>query len=116
MINPIVIIVAAAVLMSVLVVCVLNKPKMPVITGALIFILICFVVMTYMIDNAISCAGNSGRFDSFVSFITMSDSMLYTQLEASFRTFMIFDIVLFAVSMLSLGLEAAHILKNYNKK
>lgn len=116
MINPIVIIVAAAILMSVLVVYVLNKPKIPVITGTLIFILICFVVMTYMIDNAISYAGNSGRFDAFVSFITMSDTMLYTQLEASFRTFMIFDIVLFVASMLSLVLEAAHILKNYNQK
>lgn len=116
MINPIVIIVAAAILMSVLVVCVLNKPKIPVITGTFIFILICFVIMTYMIDTAISSAGNSVRYSDFVSFITMSDSMLYTQLEESFRTFMIFDIVLFVLSMLSLGLEAAHILKNYNKK
>lgn len=102
--------------MSVLVVCILNKPKIPVITGTLIFILICFVIMTYMIDNAISCAGKNGWVDGFVSFITMSDSMLYTQLEESFRTFMISDIVLFAASMLSLGFEAAHILRKYNQK
>ena len=101
--------------MSVLVVCILNKPKIPVITGTFIFILICFVVMTYMIDNAISSVGNSGQVDGFVSFITMSESMLYTQLEASFRTFKIFDIVLFVLSMVSLGLEAVYILKNDKK-
>lgn len=116
MINPIVLIVAAAILMSVLVVSVLNRPKTPVITGTFILILICFLVMTYMIDNSISGLGNNGGVDGFVSFITMSESMAYTELEASFRTFMIFDIVLFAASMLSLGLEATYILKNDNRK
>ena len=53
MINPIVIIITISIILSVLVICVINKPKRPIITGTVIFVLICYVIMTFILDNAI---------------------------------------------------------------
>ncbi len=112
MINPIVIIIASAILLSVLVVRILNRPKKPIITGALILILIFFIIATWLIDNAISSFNSTRQFMDFVSFIVMIDNPTYTQLENSFTTFMITDIVLFAVLLISFFFEILYILKN----
>lgn len=116
MINPIVIIVTAALLLSVLAICIINKPKKPIITGTLIFILACFVVTTWIIDNTISNFSSTGSFISFVSFVTMLDNPTYSQLEEAFDIFMTMDIVFFVLSLLSLVLEAVNILKNDKRK
>ena len=112
MINPIILIVTAAVLLSVFVICIINKPKKPIITGILLFVLMCFVLTTWLIDNVISSFYSSQQFMGFVSFVTMLDNPTYFQLEQSFDTFMIIDIVLFVLSLIALVFEAINILKS----
>lgn len=115
MINPIIIILAAALLLAVIAVCIINKPKKPVITGTLIAVLICFVVFTFMIDNSISALGTKMP-DSFVCFLTMNEAPAYEDLALSFRTFMIVDIGLIVLSLASLFFEILLILRKDSKK
>lgn len=115
MINPIIIIISAALLLSVAAICIINKPKKPFITGTLILILICYVFFTFLIDSSITSL-NTGETNSFIGFITMNDTITYDALAASFRTFMIIDIGLIASALLSLFLEIMFILKKNSKK
>ncbi len=110
MINPVTIIAGAALFLSVFAACVINRPKKPVLTGTVIVILVCFVVFTFMIDNAIT-ALNTNENDAFVGFLTMSDKLTYDGLSASFNTFMCFDIALIAASLITLFVEMVIILR-----
>lgn len=118
MINPIIIIVASAIFLSILVIYIFNKPKKPIMTGTLIILLVCFVMMTWFIDISISSfnSANSNQFADIVNFIIMIDNPTYIQLEDSFNLFMIIDIVLFALSFISLLLEAINILKKDRRR
>ncbi len=115
MINPIIIIVSVALLLAMLTVCIINRPKKPFITGTIIVLLICFVVFTFLIDNAISSTG-AGETDGFVSFLTMSDHPSYDDLASSFHTYMLIDIGLIAASLVSLFIEILLILRKSEKK
>ena len=115
MINPVIIIVGAALILSVLSVCIINKPKKPIVTGTVLVVLICFVVFTYMIDNAITDIEKGGA-SPFVYFLTMSEKLTYEGLAASFNTFMGFDIALLAGSLLTLFAEMLLILRKGAKK
>lgn len=110
MINPIVIIVSAAVILSMLSVAIINKPKKPVVTGSVIVVLIGFVVFTFMIDRSISTL-SSGEINRFVCFLTMNDQPTYDSLAESFNTFMGFDIALIAASLITLFIEILLILR-----
>ncbi len=115
MINPIVIIITISIILSVLVICVINKPKRPIITGTIIFVLVCYVIMTFILDNAIT-GMTVGDSSGFVSFLVMSDSPSYEELSDSFRTFMNIDISLIAVAVVSFFAEIMLILrKDYQK-
>ena len=109
MINPIIIIVSVALLLAMLTVCIINRPKKPFITGTI------FVVFTFLIDNAISSTG-AGETDGFVSFLTMSDHPSYDDLASSFHTYMLIDIGLIAASLVSLFIEILLILRKSEKK
>lgn len=115
MINPIIIITAAALLLAVIAVCIINKPKKPVITGTVILILICFVVFTFVIDNSISALGTKPP-NSFVCFLTMNEAPDYEELATSFRTFMTIDMGLIVFSLASLFFEILLILRKDSKK
>ncbi len=110
MINPIVIIVSAAVILSILSVAIINKPKKPVVTGGVIVVLIGFVVFTFLIDRSISVV-STGDMNGFVCFLTMNDQPTYDSLAESFNTFMGFDIALIAASLITLFIEIMLILK-----
>ncbi len=112
--NPVIIIVSAALFLSVAAISIINKPKKPVTTGAVIIILICFVVFTFMIDRSINMLP-SGESNSFVCFLTMSDTLTYDGLAESFRIFMYTDIGLIAASLVSLFVEIMLILKKDNE-
>ena len=115
MINPIIIIISAALILSMLSVAVINKPKKPVVTGSVIVVLICFVTFTFMIDRAITTL-STGEPNGFVSFLTMNDQLTYESLAGSFNTFMGFDIALIAASLLTLFVEILIILRKGAKK
>ncbi len=110
MINPIVIIVSAALFLSMTAIAAINKPKKPVVTGTVIVILIAFVVFTLLIDNAISTLDKSTP-SGFIYFLTMSDHLTYETLSHSFTTFMCIDIVLIVGALLSLFIEIMLILR-----
>ena len=115
MINPIVIIISAALFLSMTAIAIINKPKKPIVTGTVIVILIGFVVFTFMIDNAITTL-DKGAPNSFVYFLTMSDQLTYDSLSASFSTFMSCDIALIVGAFLSLFVEILVILRKGAKK
>ena len=115
MINPVIIIVSAALILSVISVCLINKPQKPVVTGTVLVVLICFVVFTYMIDNAIT-GFDTDNVSPFVYFLTMSEKLTYDGLAASFNIFMGFDIALIAGSLITLFAEMMLILRKGDKK
>ena len=110
MINPIVIIVSAALFLSVMAIALINKPKKPVVTGTIIVILIGYVIFTLMIDNTLS-ALDKGDPNGFVCFLTMSEHLTYEGLSQSFNTFMYLDIALIIGALLSLFVEILLILR-----
>lgn len=111
MINPIIIIVAVALLLSAFVVTLLNKPGLPIVASTFIIILIFFVLTTYLIDNAISNNSVSETLSSFVCFAVMNQSPSYEDLEAAFNIFKYTDIGLFLASVVSMLIEAMLILR-----
>ncbi len=115
MINPVIIIITAAVLVSIICVSVINKPRKPVVTGTLIIILVFFIVSTFMIDNAMYALGTNGNITSFLQFIILNDSPSYSDLESSFGTFMIFDICLIGLSLICMFFEIFIILRKDSK-
>ena len=110
MINPIVIIVSAALFLSMTAIALINKPKKPVVTGTVILILIVFVFFTFHIDNAITTLEKNDA-NGFIYFLTMSDHLTYESLSGSFNTFMCMDIALIAGALLSLFIEILLILR-----
>lgn len=116
MMNPIVIIITISLILSVLVICVINKPKKPIITGTVIFILICYVAITFLIDSAITGMGNNDSFNGLVHFLVMNESPSYDDLADSFQAFMKMDISLIVTALISLFMEIMVILRKDSKK
>lgn len=116
MINPILYIVAGAVFLSALVICIINKPRKPVMTGALIALLMCFIVITFLVDNAISNLDTSGSYNHLVDFFAGSEDLSVRQLESTFYVLFYTDIALIGLSLVSLTTEIVIILRRENKK
>ncbi|MBR2176915.1 MAG: hypothetical protein IJ861_08220 [Clostridia bacterium] len=110
MINPILIIIAAALVLSAFVVALLNKPKFPLVAGMLIVILIFFVFATFLIDSALTELASSEGLSMFVNFLLVGDNPTYEELEAAFNVFMYVDIGLFTASLIAMFAEALFIL------
>ena len=111
MINPIVIIILSAYILSFLVLRIVVKPKKPIFTGALLVMLILFVIVTSMIDTSIYCSELMSDFEkSMVSFVTSTRIQDTVKLESSFRIFAWIDIGLFAVTIISMYVELRAIL------
>ena len=111
MINPIVIIILSAYILSFLVLRIVVKPKKPIFTGALLVMLILFVIVTSMIDTSIYVSELMSDFEkSMVSFVTSTRIQDTVKLESSFRIFAWIDIGLFAVTIISMYVELRAIL------
>lgn len=111
MINPIVIIILSAYILSFLVLRIVVKPKKPIFTGALLVMLILFVIVTSMIDTSIYGSELMSDFEkSMVSFVTSTRIQDTVKLESSFRIFAWIDIGLFAVTIISMYIELRAIL------
>ena len=111
MINPIVIIILSAYILSFLVLRIVVKPKKPIFTGALLVMLILFVIVTSMIDTSIYGSELMSDFEkSMVSFVTSTRIQDTVHLESSFRIFAWIDIGLFAVTIISMYVELRAIL------
>lgn len=111
MINPIVVIILSAYILSFLVLRIVVKPKKPIFTGALLAMLILFVIVTSMIDTSIYGSELMSDFEkSMVSFVTSTRIQDTVKLESSFRIFAWIDIGLFAVTIISMYVELRVIL------
>ncbi len=111
MINPIVVIILSAYILSFLVLRIVVKPKKPIFTGALLVMLILFVIVTSMIDTSIYGSELMSDFEkSMVSFVTSIRIQDTVKLESSFRIFAWIDIGLFAVTIISMYVELRAIL------
>lgn len=111
MINPIVIIILSAYILSFLVLRIVVKPKKPIFTGALLLMLILFVIVTSMIDTSIYGSELMSDFEkNMVSFVTSTRIQDTIKLESSFRIFAWIDIGLFAVTIISIYVELRAIL------
>lgn len=111
MINPIVVIILSAYILSFLVLRIVVKPKKPIFTGALLVMLILFVIVTSMIDTSIYGSELMSDFEkSMVSFVTSTRIQDTVKLESSFRIFAWIDIGLFAVTIISMYVELRAIL------
>ena len=111
MINPIVVIILSAYILSFLVLRIVVKPKKPIFTGALLVMLILFVIVTSMIDTSIYGSELMSDFEkSMVSFVTSTRIQDTVKLESSFRIFAWIDIGLFAVTIFSMYVELRAIL------
>ena len=116
MINPIVIIIAISVILSMLAVCIINKPRKPLMTAAMILIFIFYLSVTFIIDNAITSTEMNEQFGSFVKFLVMSDTPSYDELAESFGTFMKLDILLVIVTLVSMFTEIVLIFRKESRK
>ena len=111
MINPIVVIILSAYILSFLVLRIVVKPKKPIFTGALLVMLILFVIVTSMIDTSIYGSELMSDFEkSMGSFVTSTRIQDTVKLESSFRIFAWIDIGLFAVTIISMYVELRAIL------
>lgn len=111
MINPIIVIILSAYILSFLVLRIVVKPKKPIFTGALLVMLILFVIVTSMIDTSIYGSELMSDFEkSMVSFVTSTRIQDTVKLESSFRIFAWIDIGLFAVTIISMYVELRAIL------
>lgn len=111
MINPIVVIILSAYILSFLVLRIVVKPKKPIFTGALLVMLILFVIVTSMIDTSIYGSELMSDFEkSMVSFVTSTRIQDTVKLESSFRIFAWIYIGLFAVTIISMYVELRAIL------
>ncbi len=114
MMNPIVIIVTISLILSVLVVSIINKPKKPIVTGTMIVILICYAALTFLVDMAIT--GGSESYNDLIHFLIMQDTPDYEALSDLFRSFMTADIILIVTALLSLFAEVMLILRKDSRK
>lgn len=111
MINPIVVIILAAYILSFLVLRIIVKPKKPIFTGALLLMLILFVILTSMIDTAISSLELMNDFErGLISFVTATGIYDTLSLESSFDIFAWIDMGLFSVTIISMYVELRAIL------
>lgn len=116
MINPVMIIAASAVVLSAFVISLLNKPKLPIVTGALIIVLIFYVSVTFMLDNAIVSFASSEKISDFIQFVVINHSPTYIELEDSFKVLMVMDTSVFLMSIAALFAETLIILKKDSEK
>ena len=111
--NPILIVISAAVVLSALSIALINKPRIPVVAGSILLVLIFFVVTTFFIDNAISDMINSNELSGFVRFAVMKDRPTYEELEASFSIFSYVDILITICYFHQFFIKFSIILKNF---
>ncbi len=115
MINPIFIIISAAVILSAAAITFINKPRVPIVAGSILVVLIIFVFTTFSIDNAIADVMNSHELSSFVCFAVLKDKPTYEELETTFTVFSCIDVGLFIASLVTMFIETLSILHKNSK-
>lgn len=120
--SPILIIISAAVLLFAFIYCIINRPRKPVITGVLLFMLLAYVLMTFSVNIELSSSGvNSLTSHNFisgvVSFISMKSEPTVQQLTNLFSSLCKVDVCLIIATIVSMVIEVKNLFsQNKNKK
>lgn len=113
LINPVLVIAAAAVILCIFIFCIINKPAKPLFTGTSIVMLIVFLIFTAVINLSLSSSsGDSGIANvanAVTGFLTGQSGPTSIQLEQSFQIFAYIDIGLILTCVLSMIIEVRRI-------
>lgn len=97
LINPILVAIAAVVLGFGLAYCLINRPKIPVLTLLLLVILICFLFFTLLLNSVLEPASASNQqFARLITFLVGKSHPTQEQCTQAFHCYQIADIILFA--------------------
>ncbi|HIS68219.1 MAG TPA: hypothetical protein IAA58_02450 [Candidatus Gallacutalibacter stercoravium] len=114
--NPIITIIPAALALFCLIFCLLNKPKKPIMSLALIVLLAFYLGCTFVVDNTLTPQTQSMfgtlHFNKLLPYIFANGSSKpSTELcETAFYQLKMVDIFLFVAVVVSLAIEIWHIL------
>ena len=113
LINPVLVIAAAAVILCIFIFCIINKPAKPLFTVTSIVMLIVFLIFTAVINLSLSSSsGDSGIANvanAVTGFLTGQSGPTSIQLEQSFQIFAYIDIGLILTCILSMIIEVRRI-------
>lgn len=119
-VNLVFFIAAAAVLALVIVFCVVNKPKKPLLTGATLIILLIFLLATELINMGLSTPTVTslpqGFVNAMVGFLTSQNQPTSVMLEQAFSVYKYTDIALMLICVVSLIFEVRSIFTLSPKK
>lgn len=119
-ISPILIIISVAILLFTIIYCIINRPRKPVFTGVLIFMLLAYVLMTFSVNIKLSSSGantlaSNSFISGFVSFISMKSNPTVQQLTALFSSLCKVDVCLIIATVVSMIIEIKNLFLQ-NKK
>lgn len=115
LINPVVVIIAAAILIFTLIYCFINNPKKPLFTGVSIAVFILLLVCTYIINAAMSTSALEPTYpviSAVAGFLSFQQSLQTQALEGSFFAYACADIVMIIICIISMVFEIKHIFTN----
>lgn len=120
-ISPILIIISAAVLLFAIIYCVINRPRKPVFTGVLIFMLLAYVLMTFSVNIKLSSSGTNtlagnGFISGIVSFIAMTSNPTVQQLTNLFSSLCKVDVCLIIATIISMIIEIKNLFSQNKSK
>lgn len=119
LINPILVAIAAVVLGFGLAYCLINRPRIPILTLLFLVILICFLFFTLLLNSILeSSAPSDPQFGRLVTFLVGKSHPTQEQCAQAFQCYQIADIVLFVGTLLSMGVDIWRIVvkPSFNKK
>lgn len=106
LINPILVAIAAVVLGFGLAYCLINRPRIPILTLLFLVILICFLFFTLLLNSILEpSAASDPQFGKLVTFLVGKSRPTQEQCAQAFQCYQIADIVLFAGTLLSMGVD-----------
>ncbi|HHZ06779.1 MAG TPA: hypothetical protein GX401_08370 [Clostridiales bacterium] len=119
-ISPVVIIICAAIIIFTIIFYIINRPRKPIFTGVLLFLLLGFALMTLAVNGQLSVMGSTAiatknATNILVSFITLSDNPSQQILTQSFDLFCKIDIGLIIAVVISMTIEVRNLLHSGKK-
>lgn len=110
LINPILVVSAAVILGFGLIYCLINRPKIPILTLLFLLLLICFLAFTAILNGALepsspSFSGPDQQLGTLISFLVGKPYPTQEQCEQAFLCYQSADIVLFIGTLVSMGIE-----------
>lgn len=106
LINPILVAIAAVVLGFGLAYCLINRPKIPILTLLFLLTLICFLYFTLLLNSILEpSAAFDPQIGKLVTFLVGKSRPTQEQCAQAFHCYQNADIILFIGTLLSMGID-----------